>query len=77
MIIKPYKNDLWFKLPHLSRVPDLEDRYFARKGEFSPESDAAFNKHINRLEKLNHNSYYKSLNGSRIKEIRRQEALWY
>ena len=75
-IIKPYKNDLWFRLPRPSN-PDLDDVCFGRKGHFSPESDIAFRLHEKRITKLKNLPYYAHLNGTRIKEIRKEEKFWY
>ena len=78
MIIKPYKNDLWFycKQPKVGDV-DRADIYFGKEGEFSEYSDEAFEKHLSRLDKLAHNPYYYKFNGSRLKEIAKNERLWY
>ncbi len=78
MLIKLYKNDLWFRIPPKVKVsPDFQDVYFCKKGEFSPESDIAFNRHINRLIGFTNNPYYQKMNGNRIKAIRADEPFWY
>ena len=76
MLIKPYGNDLWFRIRQRSLNPDWEALNFASKGEFSPQSDIAFEKHINRLIKLANAPYIQKLNGNRIKVIRGFEPLW-
>ena len=81
MLIKPYKRenqDLWFHIrqPRIGDV-DIADKYFGIKGEFSPYSDIAFQKHINRLTKFGNNPFYFKFNGKRIKKILQQEGLWY
>ena len=68
---------LYFKTPYNNYPPDYQELNFCRKGEFSPESDIAFDKHIDRLKKLNDHPMFKKMNGKRIKEICKTEPLRY
>ena len=78
MLIKPFGNDLWFKLTQPRKGDcDRVDKYFGVFGEFSPNSDIAFDKHCNRLNRFTYSPFYLKFNGNKIKEIRKQEPLWY
>ncbi len=78
MVIKPYGNDLWFRIkqPRIGDV-DIADRYFGVKGEFSPHSDRAFDKHIKRYKEMNDMPMFKKMNGKRIKALISNEGTWY
>jgi hypothetical protein len=80
MLIKPYRSkgqDIWFhiKQPRIGDV-DMADRWFGVKGEFSPSSDIAFKKHIDKLNGLAHSPFFNRYNGQKIKKILEFERLW-
>ena len=55
---------LYFKTPPRNNYsPDYQAVNFCRNGEFSPESDIEFDKHIDRLKKLNNSPMFKKMNG--------------
>lgn len=68
---------LYFRTPHNNISPDYQALYFRSKGEFSLEADMSFDKHIDRLKKLNESPMFKKMNGKRVKEICRTEPLRY
>jgi len=77
MLIKPFKNDLWFRIPK-PHNPDRDFLLFSHnQAEFSERTEEAFDKHINRIRHLVSLPYYQKLNGKRIKFIRNNEGLWY
>jgi len=81
-IIKPYgkkiRQEKWFFLrqPRLGDV-DIAAQFFGVKGEFSPERDMAFEKHIKRINYFNSLPFFQKMNGRRIKELVKKEKPWY
>ena len=81
MIVIPYGKtkglDIWFRFPKPHNPDkDAEDFRFG-KGEFSLKRIDAFNKHCSKLNYLSHLLFFIKMNGRKIREIRRQEPLWY
>lgn len=77
MVIKPYNLDLWFRLP-FPHNPDKDILNFIyNKADFSLKTEEAFDKHCNWLDRLAHLPFFLRLNGNRLKEIRKNENLWY
>lgn len=68
---------LSFKTPKNKLPVDEQDRWFRKYGEFSLESDEAFDRHIERLTALVKRPDVKKLNGSRLKFIYQVEGLMY
>lgn len=77
MIIKLAKNESWFKVPkrHNPDIDILAWQYGQK--EFSVVNDESFDRHIHRLEDLNRRPYFKNFNGTRVKEILKNEPYWY
>lgn len=76
-IIKPGKNDLWFRIQRRIN-PDREEELFcANKGIFSDESELGFTKHEARLTALKNHPFYQKYNGNKIREIRKEEPFWF
>ena len=73
-IVYQCKSGDWTHQP-ARRNPDREEFYFLRYGEFSLESEIAFEKHLSRYSKLN--KFYAKLNGKRIKQVLNDEPPWY
>ncbi len=68
---------LYFKSPHVRIQVDFQDVYYGRSGEFSPEADIAFDKHVERLKKLNAMPMYQRMNGERLKALHSSEPFRY
>ena len=69
---------LIFTMRHAKHIPkpDLDQWCWdINRGEFSDETEEAFNKHIKRLHKAA--DFFKNENGRRMKLIIREESLWY
>lgn len=75
VVVKALSRGAWLHLARKHHNPDREDLCFGKSGEFSPDSDRAFLKHLNRLEMVT--KFYSHLNGKRIKAIIREESPWY
>lgn len=83
MQFKPYGKkkglDLWFRIKFRRRGDcDREALDFCRnKGEFSLDTEIAFQKHIDKLSELMHDPFFNKYNGKKTKEICKVSPLWY
>ena len=74
-LVKELSRGAWLHLERGSKDPDREALNFRRFGEFSLSSEIAFEKHLQRLDKVSR--FFAHLNGGRIKAIIQSEKPWY
>ncbi len=68
---------LYFKTPKIKENIDKQEINFGRSGEFSPEADISFEKHLQRLDKLNKSPMFGKMNGRRLENLYQAESFRY
>jgi hypothetical protein len=74
MRFKPY-GDEWFRLRTPQNPDEAERSFLHNEGEFSLYKDEAFERHLERYERLN--KFYAHQNGKRLKLVVKGEKPWY